>query len=90
MEEEIRPGALIKIFVTSFFVNVLMLEFSINVAHRNIEVAVPLAMMIPFINLMNTFAILEAKTTKDRVKVSGVCSISFSLATYLILGVLGK
>lgn len=90
MEEEIKPITLMKIFVTSFFVNVLSLEFSINVSHGNIEVAFPLATMISFINLMNTFAILEAKTTLDRIKISTICSFSFALATYFILGVLRR
>jgi predicted branched-subunit amino acid permease len=81
---------LLKIFFTSLIVNILALEFSVSIAHKNINLAMGLALLLPFMNLMNTFAILESKTTKERIIVSFVCSISLSLSVYLVLEILGR
>lgn len=73
------------IFLFSLFSNFLASWFGYAMAHGQVFTQAILGLFIPFSNLFYSNALIEAKSFKDRIKLTIAAGIALSVGTTLML-----
>lgn len=83
--ESIEPKKLIIIFIISLISNFLASWFGYAMTHNQIYIQAALGLCIPFFNLFYANALIEAKSFKDRIKLTSAAGLALSIGSTLML-----
>lgn len=83
--EKVTIKKLIVIFLFSLIANFFSAWYGYAMTHGQILIQAILGLCIPFLNLFYSNAFIEAKTFKDRIKITSAAGLALSIGSTLML-----